>query len=879
MRFRLLSLLAAFLLVLPLLAAAPSTADASSRFSDGHRTVHTEAIEAIAQVGVAGGYPDGTYRPSQPVSRDQMATFIRRALQLAERSHRFADVDASSVHSGAIGAISHAGITQGCARDRYCPRDEVTRAQMATFLMRALDLPDDPGRSFDDVDPDDVHAPGIRAVAAAGITLGCGDGSGYCPGSAVQRDQMAAFLERALELEGPVPCPDISGSAQVSDLGPAVPPQDGYLTTAAVRAGDALEVLSNEQPTSRSARVRDSEITATATIPGERTWAHEVVGGTVYVGQWNVPSGRETLYSFPARSSTGDRRATAVADVPTGGEFWDLTSDDQGRLYAGTRAHNVSSFRSQIGLRNDEHVVHRITPGTGSVEHVRFRIPGGPPRDGENRRPDVKQLAWVDDTLYVGLGQQREGARLYALTDLDADGGPEVADITPESLLPSRAVFSLDVTDDVIAVGTQVSSDEGARVIALDRHDPAEVLADVELEVDGESDDRVDQVRVDDRRVVAGSFPSGGLHQINLDTGGARLLDVPVSNTPTRFLEVGDEQITGVSGTGLIWTVHDPNGLTSDPVDIAALDGAPLAPGRAHSLAVTSRHIVSGSSNIVHLRSRTSPSRSRSVSIGGEVKAMAVGDGRLFAAVYPNGELWEIDEDTFEAERLHDWANDYGRPRDATYHRRGSIREVLVVARDDDTGEGGLLVLRPDGGGTTAATRIRNHNGAHDEALAVAAHGDLAFVGTRNGSVRAVDLTTRRESWVARPASARVQSLEVVGGRIIGVAQTNSNGNGRTWFELDPRNGELLRGGRGDMALGHGDSGDGALLGPVSIMAKGRAVVAVQRGSDRATTLFEHAASGTFGGPYLAAADDCTLHVIANRHVQRLPYDPRTRLD
>lgn len=882
MRLRLLACLAAVCLVAPMIAAAP--ASAYGRFSDGDATVHRDAIEALAQVGVVSGYGDGTYRPSVEVGRDQMATFLTRALQLSERSHSFEDVHPDSTHSGAVGAIAHTSppITEGCGDDSYCPRAVVTRAQMATFLTRALQLPDDPRQSFDDVDPDDVHAPGIRAVAAAGITLGCGDGTRYCPSDGVRRDQMAAFLERALRLEGPVACPDVAGAAHASNLGPAVPPRNGYLTTAAVRAGDALEVLSNDQPTSRSARVRDQRITATASIPGTRTWAHEVIDGDVYVGQWGVSSGEDTLYRFPARDGSTDRTASPVADVPTGGEFWDLTSDDQGRLYAGTRAHNVGSFRSEIGLRDDEHVVHRIDPDeprAERLEHIRFTIPDGPPRDDDGRRPDIKQVHWHEDTLVVGLGQQRAGARLYALTDLDGDGQPDVTDITPEGLIAARAVFSLDVTDDVIAVGTQVSSDEGARLIVLDRDDPEQVLADVAVTFDGRDDDRVDQVHVDGARVLAASFPSGGVHELDVTSGTMRLLGVPVEDTPTRFLEAVDDGITGVAGTGRVWTVADTGSLLDQPVDIAELEGAPLAPGRAHSLALTSRHIVSGASNVLHLRSRSDPERRESVGIAGEVKALAHGDGRLYAATYPNGQLWQVDERAYEAEIVHDWMNDYGRPRDATLHQRDGIEEVLVVARDDDTGTGGLFALRVGGGGSTAATRIRNDNGDHDEALSVAAHGDLAFVGTRNGSVRAVDLTTRRESWVVRPASARVVSLDVRDGRIIGVAQTNSHGNGSTWFELDPRNGTLLRAGRGDHGLGHGDSGDGATIGPVSIVAKGRAVASIQRGSDRATTLVEHSAHGTWGGPYIAVGDDCGIHVVADRELLRLPYDPKTRLD
>nr|MCQ3807487.1 S-layer homology domain-containing protein [Acidimicrobiia bacterium] len=58
----------------------------------------------------------------------------------------FTDVDATSTHAANIDALYAAGITVGCNSDplQYCPDDPVTRAEMATFLVRALDLPTPP---------------------------------------------------------------------------------------------------------------------------------------------------------------------------------------------------------------------------------------------------------------------------------------------------------------------------------------------------------------------------------------------------------------------------------------------------------------------------------------------------------------------------------------------------------------------------------------------------------------------------------------------------------------------------------------------------------------------------------------------------------------
>ena len=144
------------------------------------------------------------YCPNQPVTRAQMATFLVRALDLsAAAPGRFIDT-AGSVHAANIDALAQAGITRGCNPpdfDRFCPNDPVTRGQMAAFLVRALELVgDSDGSRFTD-DDDSVFELDIELLAEAGITRGCNppDNDRFCPTSTVTRGQMAAFLNRALD--------------------------------------------------------------------------------------------------------------------------------------------------------------------------------------------------------------------------------------------------------------------------------------------------------------------------------------------------------------------------------------------------------------------------------------------------------------------------------------------------------------------------------------------------------------------------------------------------------------------------------------------------------------------------------------------------------
>ena len=67
---------------------------------------------------------------------------------------------------------------------------------MAAFLARALDLPAATEDYFSDDEDESLEA-SINALAAAGLTGGCGGGR-FCPNDSVSREQMAAFLKRAL---------------------------------------------------------------------------------------------------------------------------------------------------------------------------------------------------------------------------------------------------------------------------------------------------------------------------------------------------------------------------------------------------------------------------------------------------------------------------------------------------------------------------------------------------------------------------------------------------------------------------------------------------------------------------------------------------------
>jgi spore germination protein YaaH len=163
-------------------------------FNDIDDSIHWQNIVWIAEQGITTGCGNGRYCPDGLVTRGQMATFLARALELPATETDYFRDDNANKHEANINRIAAAGVTAGCTATTFCPDGVVTRAQMATFLARALHLPATATDFFRD-DETNKHEANINRIAAAGLTVGC-TSTTYCPNGAVTRAQMATFLRR-----------------------------------------------------------------------------------------------------------------------------------------------------------------------------------------------------------------------------------------------------------------------------------------------------------------------------------------------------------------------------------------------------------------------------------------------------------------------------------------------------------------------------------------------------------------------------------------------------------------------------------------------------------------------------------------------------------
>ena len=112
-------------------------------------------------------------------------TTASNAVTLEERAPGCINDWSGSTYAEHIAWMLETGISTGCAPELFCTHNPVTRGEMAAFLERALDLPPTPDDFFDDDDGTTFEL-SINRLAAAGITSGCGDRK-YCPGRTINR--------------------------------------------------------------------------------------------------------------------------------------------------------------------------------------------------------------------------------------------------------------------------------------------------------------------------------------------------------------------------------------------------------------------------------------------------------------------------------------------------------------------------------------------------------------------------------------------------------------------------------------------------------------------------------------------------------------------
>lgn len=174
-------------------------------------------IKAWAGRELAGGYPDGTFRPDSPISRAEFVALVNRAFgynNMADNMAAFAagqatsqaaysDVVAKDWYATEFANAAAVGYLSGYPDGTMKPQNPVTRQEVAAVLARILpaavvsDDNNDDGSFNDQAQIPEWSQAAIAAAVNSGYMNGYPDGT-FQPGKAITRAEAVAVLERAV---------------------------------------------------------------------------------------------------------------------------------------------------------------------------------------------------------------------------------------------------------------------------------------------------------------------------------------------------------------------------------------------------------------------------------------------------------------------------------------------------------------------------------------------------------------------------------------------------------------------------------------------------------------------------------------------------------
>ncbi|THF75254.1 S-layer homology domain-containing protein [Cohnella fermenti] len=196
------------------------TAAAGPRFADLNGNWAAQDVERLAASGIVKGVAADRFAPTAAVTRAEWATLLARALGLGDDAEAaasaFKDTSAGSWYAGAVGAAAQAGLVAGYEDGSFRPGQAITRQEMAAMLVQAFRFASVPGSetfAADDANREETPAASgsfadaasiaawakeaVGRVAADGLMAGRPDGS-FAPEAGATRAEAAAVLHRLL---------------------------------------------------------------------------------------------------------------------------------------------------------------------------------------------------------------------------------------------------------------------------------------------------------------------------------------------------------------------------------------------------------------------------------------------------------------------------------------------------------------------------------------------------------------------------------------------------------------------------------------------------------------------------------------------------------
>jgi len=195
----------------PFVAIAPSMAQSS--FSDVQGNWAQSCIAELTQKNIISGYPDGSFRPNNPVTRAEYAAMVGKAFPNAPRNRgavRFVDVSSSYWAYNAVSYASQTGFLSGYPGNVFNPGQSIPRAQVLVSLASGLNFaPAQPVATTLGLFADASAIPGyaqsgIAAATEKRLVVNYPDVNYLNPNQLASRADVSAFLCQSLTSTGQI---------------------------------------------------------------------------------------------------------------------------------------------------------------------------------------------------------------------------------------------------------------------------------------------------------------------------------------------------------------------------------------------------------------------------------------------------------------------------------------------------------------------------------------------------------------------------------------------------------------------------------------------------------------------------------------------------
>lgn len=165
-------------------------------------------IQSLASQGVIKGFPDGTFRPNDPVTRAQFAAIVNQAFKPAPRRSplQFSDIEANFWGSQPIQTAYQGGFLAGYPDGRFLPNQAIPRVQVLVAIANGLGLKTENTsilNTYQDINQiPGWAAPSVAAATQQEIVVNYPTPTQLNPNRAASRAEVAAFVYQALVQAG-----------------------------------------------------------------------------------------------------------------------------------------------------------------------------------------------------------------------------------------------------------------------------------------------------------------------------------------------------------------------------------------------------------------------------------------------------------------------------------------------------------------------------------------------------------------------------------------------------------------------------------------------------------------------------------------------------